>query len=242
MTYSDGAKYDGKWKNNLPNGEGKVTYFKKFEQHEKGKIMEGNFKDGIWNGVFKISYTDGEVDVGVTNNRFRCANFSCNIYGKYLHSSTYVYAGSCMCSAILCATSSMKAPTVCATSILTSPKLCLAGDPSGDMANGVTLGRTGGLPQALWGESGSTTGRIEIGLPTVDGQGNSNHHGMVHVAIDVYEYNNKINQFYIYASGEKFISNTTALKKIKSENTEELVKGFINTLIYENIECAAKKK
>tara|TARA_A100001011_G_C14308973_1_gene844580 strand:- start:698 stop:1195 length:498 start_codon:yes stop_codon:yes gene_type:complete len=58
----------------------------------------------------------------------------------------------------------------------------------------------------------------------------------------VYEYNNKINQFYIYASGEKFISNTTALKKIKSENTEELVKGFINTLIYENIECAAKKK
>jgi len=135
-------------------------------------------------------YNDAEIDVGVTNNRFRCANFSCNIYGKYLHSETFVYAGSCMCSAILCATGSMKAPTICSTGHLNSPRLCLAGDPSGDMANGVTLGRTGGLPQALWGESGSTTGRIEIGLPTLDGEGGSTHHGMVHVAIDVYEYNN----------------------------------------------------
>ena len=52
-----------------------------------------------------------------------------------------------------------------------------------------------------------------------------------------YSYNNKIYQFYIYASNEKFISNKTALKKIKSENTEELVKRFINTLMYEKVRC-----
>ena len=63
MNFNGIYEYDGKWKNNLPNGEGKITYFKKFEQHEKGKIMEGNFKDGRWNGVFKISYSDGEVTI-----------------------------------------------------------------------------------------------------------------------------------------------------------------------------------
>ena len=57
-----------------------------------------------------------------------------------------------------------------------------------------------------------------------------------------YRYNNKIYQFYIYASNEKFISNKTALKKIKNENTEELVKKFTNALMNENIECEAKKE
>ena len=57
-----------------------------------------------------------------------------------------------------------------------------------------------------------------------------------------YSYNNKIYQFYIYASNEKFISNKTALKKIKNENTEELVKKFTNRLMNENIKCEAKKK
>ena len=67
--------------------------------------------------------------------------------------------------------------------------ICLAPDSSGDMQNGISLGKVGGLPQAAWGESGSKTGRIEIGLPTRDGEGGTVHHGMVHVAIDVYEYN-----------------------------------------------------
>jgi len=67
--------------------------------------------------------------------------------------------------------------------------LCMAPDSSGDMNNGITLGKVGGLPQAVWGESGSKTGRIEIGLPTLDGEGGATHHGMVHVAVDVYEYN-----------------------------------------------------
>ena len=67
--------------------------------------------------------------------------------------------------------------------------ICLAPDTSGDMQNGISLGKTNALPQASWGESGTKTGRIEIGLPTRDGEGGTVHHGMVHVAIDVYEYN-----------------------------------------------------
>ena len=67
--------------------------------------------------------------------------------------------------------------------------ICLAPDTSGDMQNGISLGKTNALPQASWGESGSQTGRIEIGLPTLTGEGGATHYGMVHVAIDVYEYN-----------------------------------------------------
>ena len=57
----------------------------------------------------------------------------------------------------------------------------------------------------------------------------------------VYDYNDKINQFYIYSSNEKFISNKTALKKIKSENTEELVKRFVNKLMYVDVKCKFRK-
>ena len=39
-----------------------------------------------------------------------------------------------------------------------------------------------------------------------------------------------VSQFYIYASGDKFISNQTALREIKKDNTESLVKMFINKL------------
>jgi len=54
---------------------------------------------------------------------------------------------------------------------------------------------------------------------------------------NAYSYNNRIYQFYIFASNEKFISNKVSLKKIKNENTEELVKRFINTLMYEKVKC-----
>jgi hypothetical protein len=37
-------------------------------------------------------------------------------------------------------------------------------------------------------------------------------------------------QFFIYASNEKFLSNESALESIKYDNTEELVKTFINSL------------
>jgi len=45
-------------------------------------------------------------------------------------------------------------------------------------------------------------------------------------------YNDKINisQFYIYASSDKFLSNQTAAKKIKKDNTESTVRQFINKL------------
>ena len=39
-----------------------------------------------------------------------------------------------------------------------------------------------------------------------------------------------VSQFYIYVSSEKFLSNKMALKKIKRENTEEVVRQFINKI------------
>ena len=39
-----------------------------------------------------------------------------------------------------------------------------------------------------------------------------------------------VSQFYIYASSDKFLSNQTAFKKIKKDNTESTVKQFLNKL------------
>ena len=47
---------------------------------------------------------------------------------------------------------------------------------------------------------------------------------------DIFKFNDEISQFYIYASSEKFLSNTKAVESIKYNNTEELVKNFVNDL------------
>ena len=46
----------------------------------------------------------------------------------------------------------------------------------------------------------------------------------------IFRFEDQISQFYIYASSEKFLSNTKALETIKYNNTEELVKSFMNSL------------
>ena len=46
----------------------------------------------------------------------------------------------------------------------------------------------------------------------------------------IFKFNDEISQFYIYASSEKFLSNTKAVESIKYNNTEELVRNFINDL------------
>jgi len=47
----------------------------------------------------------------------------------------------------------------------------------------------------------------------------------------------EVSQFYIFASSEKFLSNKEAVEKIKSDNTEILVKQLINKIKYININC-----
>ena len=47
-----------------------------------------------------------------------------------------------------------------------------------------------------------------------------------------------VSQFYVLASSDKFISNKSALEKIKIEHTEYLVKKFINGLNQNNFVCA----
>ena len=50
-----------------------------------------------------------------------------------------------------------------------------------------------------------------------------------------------VSQFYIFASGEKILSNQRAVKKIKKDNTEALVKEFSNELFKINIDCIKNK-
>jgi hypothetical protein len=46
----------------------------------------------------------------------------------------------------------------------------------------------------------------------------------------VYDHTISISQFYIFAPNDKFISNSTANQKIRANNTNELVKLFINDM------------
>ena len=51
------------------------------------------------------------------------------------------------------------------------------------------------------------------------------------------KFNESISQFYIFAASDKYISNNRAEKKIKEENTEALVKEFINKTKKPNAIC-----
>ena len=52
-----------------------------------------------------------------------------------------------------------------------------------------------------------------------------------------YIYTNHLSQFYVLAASEKFISNKTAVEKIKIENVDYLIKVFINNLNGSNLTC-----
>ena len=47
---------------------------------------------------------------------------------------------------------------------------------------------------------------------------------------DAFNYSDSLSQFYIYAPSDKFLSNQNALDKIKFNNTEELIRKFINNI------------
>ena len=46
----------------------------------------------------------------------------------------------------------------------------------------------------------------------------------------IYKFNKNISQFYILADSSKYVSNKSAFEKMKDENTDSLVKYFINNL------------
>ena len=51
-----------------------------------------------------------------------------------------------------------------------------------------------------------------------------------------------ISQFYVYAPSDKFLSNQIATRKIKKDNTEALVKHFLNKLKNVENECEKSRK
>lgn len=53
----------------------------------------------------------------------------------------------------------------------------------------------------------------------------------------IYNEKYETSQFYVFASSEKFLSNKLAVKKIKTDNTETLIKKFINKLFLLDRKC-----
>ncbi len=53
----------------------------------------------------------------------------------------------------------------------------------------------------------------------------------------VFNFEESLSQFYLFADSLRYISNNRAEKKIKEQNTEELVKKFINKLMRSKNEC-----
>ena len=54
---------------------------------------------------------------------------------------------------------------------------------------------------------------------------------------DTQTFQEDVTQFYLFADTEKYISNSVAEKKIKEENTEILVRNFINKIIKTDNKC-----
>ena len=57
---------------------------------------------------------------------------------------------------------------------------------------------------------------------------------------ELYSFNKTLSQFYIFADSDKYISNDKAQEKIKKNNTESLVKSFINNLYVNEQKCLTK--
>jgi len=56
-------------------------------------------------------------------------------------------------------------------------------------------------------------------------------------ACQIYDYNQTISQFYIFAASDLFLSNKKAVKEIKKNNTDELVKEFFKNLNRASLIC-----
>ena len=57
---------------------------------------------------------------------------------------------------------------------------------------------------------------------------------------EVYSFDKTLSQFYIFADSDKYVSNDKAQEKIKRDNTETLVKSFINNLYITEQKCSSK--
>ena len=54
---------------------------------------------------------------------------------------------------------------------------------------------------------------------------------------EIYQSNNEISQFYVVVSSNQFTSNDAAYEKIKKENTENLVKLFLEDYLFNIYTC-----
>ena len=57
---------------------------------------------------------------------------------------------------------------------------------------------------------------------------------------ELYSFKKTLSQFYIFADSDKYLSNDRAQEKIIKDNTESLVKSFINNLYVTEQKCSTK--
>jgi len=135
-------------------------------------------------------YWDGTNNFGLLNCggnwAFRAVGTSCTVLNYGTCFLDWIRTSGTICT-----------PTLCASNKSCGCQFKTVHQISAGIANcqnctctGYVIGTHGVIPGTGWSHSGGSTGRIEIGLPTLNGEGGSGHHGMVHVVVDVYEYCN----------------------------------------------------
>ena len=80
MTFSDGAKHVGNYKNGVKNGYGTETF-------SDGKKYVGNFKDDVRSGYGTYTWTDGSKYVGEWKDNYA------NGYGTYTNTHGIEFSG-----------------------------------------------------------------------------------------------------------------------------------------------------
>ena len=58
MTYPDGSKYQGEWKDGKPHGKGTYT-FKSGDSLRNGSTYQGDWENGFRNGYGTYTWSDG---------------------------------------------------------------------------------------------------------------------------------------------------------------------------------------
>ena len=87
---------------------------------------------------------------------------------------------------------------------------------------------------------GSISNSTELYITNID---NTSDRELITTSIDlkvvnieedcvIFNFNDNISQFYIFSSGDKFISNSQASKRIVENNTDTITQNFVEALIF----------
>lgn len=142
-------------------------------------------------------YWDGTNNFGLLNCggnwAFRAVGTSCTVLNYGTCFLDWIRVAGTICTPTLCASNKSCGCQFKTVDQISQGVACCANCT----CSGYAIGKHAVIPGTGWSKSGASTGRIEIGLPTLDGEGGTGHHGMIHAVVDVYEYCNSHATTYI---------------------------------------------